>query len=160
MENYLLHTKKYSPGPTPIEIIKIRASHGHRINTRETGRPSATREGRVGCRARCAQVPGTRSRAGPSIPVVKHKLCGRKAPEVFQPRGGVFRESAVRSTWKFYCRRCAKTVLGVCGWAQNAKSICIYLTTKPVAIPSESFATLGSKRTVSNSTTTLRAALN
>ena len=34
------------------------------------------------------QCAGTRSRTGPAIPTVKRKLCGRKGPEVFQPRGG------------------------------------------------------------------------
>jgi len=151
---------KKKPRDRPLLKLKKRASRVHRMNTRVAdGRP-LSREGRVGCRALCTNVPG------PSLePVLQFPLCnassvGARAPKFFNRGGGVFRESPVRSTWKFHCWRCEKTVVGVCGWAQNAKSICIYLTTKPVAIPSESFATLGSKRTVSNSTTTLRAALN
>ena len=142
-----------------LKLTKTRESCAPHEHARGR-RPATLARGSRGVSRTLYQCAGTRSRTGPAIPTVKRKLCGRKGPEVFQPRGGVFRESPVRSTWKLYCWRCAKTVVGVCGWAQNAKSICIYLTTKPVAIPSESFATLGSKRTVSNSTTTLRAALN
>ena len=70
---------------------------------------------------------GARSRAGPSIPVVKRKLCGRKAPEVFQPRGGVFRESPVLRNMEILLLALCKNGGGSL-WMGSKRQIDLYLS--------------------------------
>ena len=70
-----------------LKLTKTRESCAPHEHARGR-RPATLARGSRGVPCTLYQCAGTRSRTGPAIPTVKRKLCGRKGPEVFQPRGG------------------------------------------------------------------------